>query len=189
MTTGLSFEENQLIDDILGDGDDDFGLPPIPAPKPKVEIAPTPSPKQKPNVLNFQTNTNRGFHAKSSLSRPTGASGFKKTESSSSTKCITPCIGGPELQVGQTTDLASPRFCSNLICVSCDHKVIRFPNYRWNPDTNYLFLRNNYPDTVQKNLIPCKGTCAYCCQCTFCEETATKHLNSYSSTWACRGHH
>ena len=103
-------------------------------------------------------------------------------------KCTMTCIGGPDLESGITREISSPKFCSNLICINCDHKVIRFPNYKWAPKTDYLFLRNNYPNSVDKNLIPQQGVCAYCCQCKFLEESRTKTLSSFDTTWACRGH-
>lgn len=172
----LTKEELEAIDDILNDNTDDYEVA-----KPKIEV-----PKEKPKPLFIPQNSR--YNSKTSLGRysPMKPQIRPKQESK---KCIIPCIGGPDLESGATLDLSNPKFCSNLICVSCDHKVIRFPNYKWSPNTDYLFLRNNYPDTVQKNLIPARGVCAYCCQCTFCEETSTKHLNTFNSTWACRGHY
>ena len=180
MSGTLSPDTLAAIDDILNDTSD-IALPePIKIPELSIK------PKQKTLVGN---NNSGRYHSKSSLNRLPASPLPKIEKPKKPAKCITPYIGGPDLEVGMTTDILNPKFCSNLICVSCDHKVIRFPNYRWAPSTNYLFLRNNYPDTVQKNLIPAPGVCAYCCQCTFCEESKLKPLNSFDSTWACRGHH
>lgn len=104
-------------------------------------------------------------------------------------KCVQVCLGGTRVPVGMTTDLDDPHFCSNLFCISCDHIVVRFPDRRWKESTDYLFLRNNYPDTVQKNLLFAPGYCAFCCQCTFAEENGVKKLPPYSTNWVCRGHH
>ena len=192
MSSSLTKEELDAIDDILNDSSDEIDTY-IPNHKPILQLPP--KEKEKPRILSLPTN-NR-FQSKTSLGRPhaalssaapSSAFGIKKSELPTLKKCTTPCIGGPDLEAGMTEDLTCPKFCTNLICVSCDHKVIRFPNFRWAPSTNYLFLRNNYPDTVKKNLIPAPGVCAYCCQCTFCEETTTKHLTTFNSTWACRGH-
>lgn len=172
----LSPDELAAIDDILGEESDHEA----PQSLPLDALSDTPKPLSIPSPIKN--------HAKSSLHRNIN-SPVRRSPSQPSAKCSIPCIGGPDLPSGRTSDITSPHFCSNLICVSCDHKVIRFPNYKWSPATDYLFLRNNYPDTVNQNLIPAPGRCAYCCQCTFCDETEVKHLNSFNSTWACRGHH
>lgn len=170
----LSPDELAAIDDILGD-ESDPAPESLPVDQLDCELGPLsiPSPTKS--------------HSKSSLNRSAN-SAMRHSPSIPSLKCAVACIGGPDLPSGRTSDVTTPHFCSNLICVSCDHKVIRFPNYKWSPNTDYLFLRNNYPDTVEQNLIPAPGRCAYCCQCTFCDETDVKHLNSFNSTWACRGH-
>lgn len=103
-------------------------------------------------------------------------------------KCSAIFVGGTDLPDGITTNSSDPHFCTSLICISCDHKVSRYLDKRWKAGTDYLFLRNNYPNTVSQNLIPAKGWCAYCCQCTFCEEEKTRKLPSFSSNWVCRGH-
>ncbi|OHT06988.1 hypothetical protein TRFO_24873 [Tritrichomonas foetus] len=103
-------------------------------------------------------------------------------------KCSSICLGGTDLPVGMTVDSSDPHFCSSLICISCDLKVSRYPDKRWKAGTDYLFLRNNYPDKVHQNLITATGYCAFCCQCTFCEENTLRKLSSFSSNWVCRGH-
>lgn len=179
MSGELTPAELADIDDILNDSSEVKLYEPKNIPNIRI--------KENSKPLTLNTNSSGRFQSKSSLNHipPSPVKGIiPKTNK----KCIVPCIGGPDLPTGKTTDLTEPKFCSNLICVSCDHKVIRFPNYKWAPSTDYLFLRNNYPNTVQKNLIPAPGLCAYCCQCTFCEESSTKQLSSFDSTWACRGH-
>jgi hypothetical protein len=66
--------------------------------------------------------------------------------------------------------------------------VVRFADRIWKDSTDYLFLRNNYPDTVQQNLLPAPRWCAYCCQCTFCHEQKLRKLPPFSTNWVCRGH-
>lgn len=39
------------------------------------------------------------------------------------------------------------RACNTLRCLSCDFKVLYFDNLRWSPSVNYLYFRNNVPDT------------------------------------------
>jgi hypothetical protein len=108
--------------------------------------------------------------------------------SSNPLKCVHLFLGGTSLTDGITVDSNDPHFCSNMFCISCDHLVIRIPNRRWKESTDYLFLRNNYPDTVKQNLIPAARWCAYCCQCTFCQEQELKKLPPFSTNWVCRGH-
>ncbi len=44
-------------------------------------------------------------------------------------------------------------------CTACDFKVAVFAEHRWKDDTDYLFLRNNFPDfgKLKPNLISSKG--------------------------------
>ena len=106
-----------------------------------------------------------------------------------SRKCTEIYLGGTSITPGMTSFPDDPHFCSNLSCLSCDHIVIRFPDSRWAPETDYLFLRNNYPNRVDRNLKRAPGWCAFCCQCTFREEKDLKRLNPFSSNWVCRGHY
>lgn len=106
-----------------------------------------------------------------------------------SKKCREIYIGGVSVEPGITIFPDEPHFCSNLSCVSCDHIVLRFPNSRWAEETDYLFLRNNYPNRVDGNLIVAPGWCAFCCQCTFKAEKKLQRLSPFSSNWVCRGHY
>ena len=111
----------------------------------------------------------------------------KPNPNSNTIKCTQIFVGGTDLKPGITTT-SDPHFCSNLFCLSCDHPVIRFENSQWSKDTDYLFMRNNYPEKVQSHLIRSNGYCAYCCQCTFYSENSLRKLSSYSSNWVCLGH-
>jgi hypothetical protein len=110
------------------------------------------------------------------------------SQSPNPTKCVHVFVGGTDLRDGATSDASDPRFCSELFCISCDHKVIRFKDRKWKEGTDYLFLRNNYPDKVSQNLVLAPKSCAFCCQCTFSSEQTTRKLPAFSSTWVCRGH-
>jgi hypothetical protein len=101
------------------------------------------------------------------------------------TKCGHIFVGGTQLPAGCATDVNNPFFCSNLFCISCDHMVVRFADRRWKPSTDYLFLRNNYPERVHENLVRAPRWCAYCCQCTFRSENQLKKLPLYSGNWVC----
>ena len=155
-----------IINEILGDDDDNIITNHF-CTKNQAKEAP---PQQKP---------------KSPLSRPHRG---MSVVNHNSRKCVQICLGGTDLSPGYMNDTLEPHFCNNLFCLSCDHPVIRFNDRRWDKSTNYLFLRNNYPDTVQPNLYVAYGWCAYCCQCTFCEEKEIRKLPPFSSNWICRGH-
>jgi hypothetical protein len=103
-------------------------------------------------------------------------------------RCTGIYVGGPALKPGITEITDVPHFCSNLSCLSCDHIVLRFVDSRWKPTVDYLFLRLNYPNRVDEGLQPAPGYCAFCCQCSFREETKVQKLSSFSSNWVCRGH-
>jgi hypothetical protein len=162
----LSDDDIEFLNDILGDEEDSDAMQSISLP-----VLPTPRP-QSPAISSFRP-------SKAALAPVNGPM----------TKCSHLFIGGTELRAGCTTDITSPFFCSNLFCIRCDHTVVRFADRRWNPSTDYLFLRNNYPNTVHQNLLKAPRWCAYCCQCTFRSENQLKKLPPYSGNWVCRGHH
>jgi len=41
------------------------------------------------------------------------------------------------------------RACSALRCTSCDFDVLSFDDKSWHRETDYLFLRNNFPDRIR----------------------------------------
>ena len=171
MIDNLSLEEQQLINDILGE-------------TPRIEI-----PYLLPlNNIDYENNSIPQSPTRNLNSGRLFSPSSPIISSINLKKCCILYIGGPNLKLGQTTDPLSPMCCSNLFCINCDHKVLRFPDYKWASTTNYLFLRNHYPNKVHQNLIRTIGTCSYCCQCTFCEETKNKHLDNFESKWVCRGH-
>ena len=68
---------------------------------------------------------------------------------------------------GYSTGMA-PRSCSNLMCLSCDFRVVSFDGWRWSDGADYLFLRNNYPDfqRLSSQLVPDRSARAYACGCS-----------------------
>lgn len=151
-------------------------------------LNPAKSQQKTPSIQSYSPKSNKIM-----FSPPTSPStqiGFSSVPSANqiTQKCNGIYLGGTDLTNGATLSSTDPHFCSSLICISCDHKVSRYLNKRWKPETDYLFLRNNYPNTVAQNLIPAEGWCAYCCQCTSCEEQRTRKLSPYTTHWVCRGH-
>ncbi|OHS94625.1 hypothetical protein TRFO_11006 [Tritrichomonas foetus] len=108
---------------------------------------------------------------------------------SAAKKCKELYLGGTDLKPGMNDfPEEQPHFCSNMQCFCCDHIVLRFPDRRWSKDTDYMFMRNNYPNQLDSKLIPAPGWCAFCCQCTFREEKDLQRLKPFSTNWVCRGH-
>lgn len=159
----LSFLQEFLKEDV---DDSSFSLVPTPA-----EIV----------IPSFQQNAMNHIAFSSSPRSPVRSGAIAK-------KCTQIFLGGTQLTPGLTIFPDEPHFCDNMQCLSCDHIVLRFPDSTWAKDTDYLFLRNNYPDKVDKKLVRNTGWCAFCCQCTFCEEKEVRRLNSFSNNWVCRGH-
>lgn len=175
---GLSDDDVEFLNHFLGSDDDDSGDQPASVTPPKSSSRlPT-----KPASPRSPTHAPSPFRV-----TPTHQRSSSRVESPSN-KCVQVCLGGTKVPVGMTSDVKDPHFCSNLFCISCDHIVIRFADRRWKAATDYLFLRNNYPDNVQQNLVFAPGWCAFCCQCTFAEESGVKKLAPYSTNWVCRGH-
>mmetsp|Transcript_163331 Transcript_163331/g.301668 ORF Transcript_163331/g.301668 Transcript_163331/m.301668 type:complete len:717 (+) Transcript_163331:106-2256(+) len=54
-------------------------------------------------------------------------------------------------------------------CTGCDFQVLRIDDYIWNGGVEYMFFRNNYPNVgkLRAGLVPQRGCCAYCCQCSW----------------------
>ncbi|XP_066956806.1 cilia- and flagella-associated protein 418-like isoform X5 [Macrobrachium rosenbergii] len=104
-------------------------------------------------------------------------------------RCTTPLIGGTSLPLGMTT-VATKRSCDQLRCIKCDSPVIFFEGFIWTEDTDYLFLRNNYPDLerLRSHLDSLRGGRAYACQCSF--RSVEEPLSLEEDTelqWVCAG--
>jgi hypothetical protein len=164
---------------LASDGEDD----PVPDPSPPIKRAPpqlliptSPIKMIKPSPRSPSAGSGSGRHFTMDSSRRPCS------------KCVQLYVGGPDLREGITPDIMDPHFCSNLFCIGCDHKVIRFTDRKWKEGTDYLFLRNNYPDRVGQNLVKAPRWAACCCQCTFCSDQSTRKLPTFSTKWVCRGH-
>jgi hypothetical protein len=171
----LNADDDEFIRDILGPDEDEdpiFGRrgsrpSVLPSPVPRVSI-----PKQAPRSPSAGSGRRQ-----TSFSRPGNLS-----------KCSHIFLGGTHLREGVTVNEDDPSFCTSLFCISCDHPVLRFRDRMWSNTTDYLFLRNNYPDTVAGNLVRAPRWCAYCCQCTFQHEQKLRKMPPFSTSWVCRCH-
>jgi hypothetical protein len=121
---------------------------------------------------------------------------------SSSTPCLAHGNGSDQAAAGTTARCARPsvglihgpsdtRACSKLRCTKCDFAVARFDGFEWKANVDYLFFRNNHPETAK--LKTClklhHGSVAYCCQCSW----TTAAINSVTPVgrdvrWVCSQH-
>ncbi|XP_033856591.2 cilia- and flagella-associated protein 418 isoform X2 [Acipenser ruthenus] len=65
--------------------------------------------------------------------------------------------------------VASRKTCNQLRCTACDFRVATFDDYEWDQSSDYLFFRNNMPDSnkLKAKLVRRRGTRAYACQCSW----------------------
>lgn len=82
------------------------------------------------------------------------------------------------------------RSCNSLRCTSCDFNVVSYKNYAWTEATDYLFLRNNYPDDdkLMTNLYKNYNSRSYCCQCRSITINTRTKMNTTDLTWVCARH-
>ena len=144
---------------------------------------------------------------------------FRDGESPSTSKCFPLLIGGSSDPKGLSTTV-SRQCCSNLRCHNCDFSVeVRtmsskfnvvvvvvigqedqksnfpqqiFDNFRWSPDIDYLFLRNNMPDfsKLQSRLLARRNSRAYACQCHWVNaQEMTDLTGELKRLWHCGGKH
>jgi len=104
-------------------------------------------------------------------------------------RCSMPILGTKNDVFGANTFLSTKR-CNELRCMKCDFKVISFDGKQWDEDVvNYLFFRNNYPETVRKGLKDQPEVSSYCCQCSWISVHERVNLkNTPNLNWFCGGH-
>lgn len=68
--------------------------------------------------------------------------------------------------------------------------VMAFPDNVWAASTDYLFLRNSFPNAaaLRQRLTRKPGFCARCCQCSFMSSRNVEPVNTESFRWVCGGH-
>ncbi|KAG0718458.1 Protein C8orf37 [Chionoecetes opilio] len=105
-------------------------------------------------------------------------------------KCSSPCLAGTAVPAGIPTGVTL-RACDCLRCLKCDMAVVTVDGFCWSRATDYLFLRNNYPDLsrLRARLEPRRGARAYACQCQHCSFTEpTTVAQDGTVKWVCGGH-
>jgi hypothetical protein len=148
----------------------------------------------------------RGGAASSNTAGAAGAAGVSSAPMASAgsdgggtTQCVYPhvCGGGGSATCGPTLSLARPATCDRLRCTACDLEVMHLPGVRW-PEgaVSYLFLRNNYPDTVALRAagVPDRDSQCHACQCKWVvtgrgESVRVGDGGTGPSSWFCGGGH
>ncbi|XP_075873178.1 cilia- and flagella-associated protein 418 isoform X2 [Nelusetta ayraudi] len=105
-------------------------------------------------------------------------------------RCCPVYLGGSGTRCGVGT-AAAQRSCDQLRCTTCDFRVLKFDDCRWDVSCDYLFLRNNMPERhkLRSRLKSSSGWRAYACQCSW---ESTEQLIQLQDrprlTWVCGGH-
>ncbi|KAJ3269094.1 hypothetical protein HDV01_001867 [Terramyces sp. JEL0728] len=78
--------------------------------------------------------------------------------------------------------------CSALKCLRCDFKVLELDGEFKGVD--YLFFRNNYPNTNQlkTRISQRKDFKCFCCQCSWASVQKPSDIKQLSLKWVCSGH-
>ena len=87
---------------------------------------------------------------------------------------------------------ASSPTSSSRFLLTLPPPVQIFDHYRWSPDTDYLFLRNNMPDfsKLQSRLLSRRSSRAYACQCQWTNAQEMEPLTGdLKRLWHCAGRH
>lgn len=78
------------------------------------------------------------------------------------------------------------------MCKSCDIKVYKFENYKWNDKViNYLFFRSNFGNinNLKKGLILDNDCVSFGCGCKGLTVNKPKFLEDFKDfNWFCLGH-
>lgn len=122
---------------------------------------------------------------------PKGLKAEKKPAAQSGgRKCCPVFVGGSAVTHGVGTALSN-RSCDQLRCTTCDFRVLMFDDYEWDPSCDYLFLRNNMPDSqkLQAKLKRRRGLRAYACQCSWHSAREPADLREQTQLrWVCGKH-
>ncbi|KAL9648657.1 hypothetical protein ABK040_016287 [Willaertia magna] len=106
-------------------------------------------------------------------------------------KCTTVFLSNQFDKLGYCSYLSIKR-CNDIRCMKCDFKVLHFDRKKWKSTVDYLFFRNNYPETVKKGfeLNEDINVTSYCCQCSWVTVERRTNIKSLTNLyWYCGGNH
>ncbi len=78
-------------------------------------------------------------------------------------------LGGSKCVLGATPSKFRNIVNDQLLCLKCMCEVVRFADFQWADDVDYMFFRNYWPEPERllPKMIARKGCAAYCCQCSW----------------------
>ena len=93
-------------------------------------------------------------------------------------------LGGSSCKLGANASKFSSIATDRLLCLKCMCEVVRFADYHWDDDVDYMFFRNYWPEPerLSPKLKPRKGYAAYCCQCCW---TSVREIAAVGSACGC----
>lgn len=152
---------------------------------------------RKPS-MNSSNNINNNSSASSKLTNSNNNSVNSSSTSGGSQKlrCCQVVLGTASSSRGHRPSSFSPCVCDALLCSQCNFKVLFFPHKKWAVTADYLFFRNNMPNTekLAAKLEKDDGGGAYCCQCKSANVSASDEKrvlsigNPQDPQWICMGH-
>ncbi|XP_053490227.1 cilia- and flagella-associated protein 418 isoform X2 [Ictalurus furcatus] len=105
-------------------------------------------------------------------------------------KCCPVYLGGSSTACGVGTSVTQ-KACDQIRCTSCDFRVIMFDDQEWDSSCDYLFFRNNMPDSnkLRVKLKRRQGARAYACQCSWHSAFMLSELRHVPKLkWVCGQH-
>jgi hypothetical protein len=97
-----------------------------------------------------------------------GSSSSSSGSSSNSGSCNAPALlGGSSCTLGSNASKFNKIATNRLLCLKCMCEVVRFADYHWDDDVDYMFFRNYWPEPerLYPKMKSKRGYAAYCCQC------------------------
>ena len=78
-------------------------------------------------------------------------------------------IGGSNCKLNNTPSKFGNIINDRLLCTKCMCEVVRFADYHWDKDVDYMFFRNFWPEPERlgPKLKSRTAWAAYCCQCSW----------------------
>jgi len=119
------------------------------------------------NARNDYGNSHNNVPRYRSSAYPTNSMSSSSNSSGGGSTGAQVLLGGSECTLGPQASKFSSIATNRLLCLKCMCEVVRFENYHWEKDVDYMFFRNYWPEPerLSPKLQPKRGYAAYCCQC------------------------
>lgn len=63
-------------------------------------------------------------------------------------KCISPFLANSDVKRGLSNSMEDIVACDRIFCTKCDNNVLQIERGSWTAGTDYVFIRNSFPDEV-----------------------------------------